>query len=211
MTDITDTDAEPTKAGCKVCRVLAERDMHRYEEDLVAQWTADDGSRMGYRSLATWLNVTILRREMDAAGVSTLGDEAESKYERLTGDDDIVANEVEQALRAEGIEAGRLRDDFVSYGVVRTHLRECLEVERADDDGTTNWERESIEIARDHAESKVTQAVRSLLNKDELESVGDVEVAVDVELEDTETHVRVPVDRAIRRGYVARPNEVDTT
>jgi len=73
--------------GCKVCRVLDERNMERYGSQLVERWQDDRPQRMGYRKLARWLNVTILRREMDRAGLSTLGNEATSKYERLRGDE----------------------------------------------------------------------------------------------------------------------------
>jgi len=69
--------------GCKVCRVLDEYDMERYEEQLLEQWQADSSQRKGYRKLSEWFNTLMLRREMDRAGLSTLGDEAESKYERL--------------------------------------------------------------------------------------------------------------------------------
>ena len=144
----------------------------------------------------------MLRREMDAAGMETLGEEGQSKYRRLTGDDPTVAAEVRQSLRDAGVPVDRLEDDFVSYGVVRTHLKECLDAEREHTSG--EWERDAIDIASEHAAEKVREAVRSLENKGELDAIGDVSVHVTVELEDEDTHVRVPADRAIRRGYVSR-------
>jgi hypothetical protein len=191
--------------GCKVCRVLDERGMERYESRLVEQWQEEGSQRKGYRQLATWLNVTTLRREMDQAGLSTLGDEARSKYERLTGDDETVAAEVRNSLRTRGVPVDAVEDDFVSYGVVRKHLKECLGEDRAFEGG--DWEADAIDIARDHAQSKVEAAVGSLVRKGDIEAVGDVAVHVDVELECTETHVRVPLDRALRRGYVSEPND----
>lgn len=191
--------------GCKVCRVLDERDMERYESQLVDQWQADRPQRKGYRQLAEWLNVTVLRREMDRAGLSTLGDEATSKYERLRGDDETVAAEVRNDLRTAGIPIDEVESDFVSYGVVRTHLKECLGEDQEFESG--DWEADAIDIARDHAARKVREAVESLQHKGEIDAVGDLTVHVDVELECESTHVRIPVDRAIRRGYVSRPTD----
>jgi len=189
--------------GCKVCRVLDEYDMERYEEQLLEQWQADSSQRKGYRKLSEWFNTLMLRREMDRAGLSTLGDEAESKYERLQSDEAIAA-EVATELANTGVPIEQLRDDFVSYGVIRTHLKECLESDV--DLSSGEWERDAIDISRNHAETKITEAVRSLRNKEQLTAGGDVAVSVTVELECENCHARVPADRSIRRGYVCRCN-----
>lgn len=185
--------------GCKVCRVLDERDMERYEDQLVDQWQADGPDRKGYRQLAEWLNVTMLRREMDRAGLSTLGREAASKYERLDEGSPSVEEEVATDLAAAGIDVDGLRADFVSYGVVRTHLRDCLDLEYTPESG--DWEADAIEMARDYATEKVAAAARSLHNKGDLDA-GELAVNVDVELECESCHATVPADRAIRRGYI---------
>jgi hypothetical protein len=191
--------------GCKVCRVLDERNMQRYGSQLVERWQDDRPQRMGYRKLATWLNVTILRREMDRAGFSTLGNEAISKYERLRGDDETVAAEVRNDLRTAGVPIDDLESYFVSYGVVRTHLKECLGEDREFE--SRDWESDAIEIACDHAGEKIGEAVGGLQRKGKLDAVGEITIHVDVELECETTHARVPVDRAIRRGYVSRPDD----
>ena len=185
--------------GCKVCRVLDEYGMERYEEQLLEQWQADPPQRKGYRQLAEWFNTLMLRREMDRAGLSTLGGEAESKYERLRGDG-TLAEEVATGLSNAGVPIAQLRDDFVSYGVVRTHLTECLGAEVALQSG--DWERDALGIARDHAATKAEEAVRSLRNKEQLSAGGEVDVSVAVELECERCHTRVPADRAVRREYV---------
>jgi hypothetical protein len=188
-----------SRNGCKVCRILDERDMSQYEDQLVDQWQAEPPERKGYRQLADWLNITMLRREMDRAGLSTLGEEARSKYERLTASDEMVADELATDLAGAGIDVDQLQRDFISYGVVRTHLQDCLDLEYTAESG--DWETETIEIAREFATQKVTQATQSLHNKGELEG-GNITVTVDVELECTSCHANVPVDRAVRRGYI---------
>jgi hypothetical protein len=187
--------------GCKVCRVLEDYEMERYEEQLLDHWQADSPQRKGYRQLADWLNTLMLRREMDRSGLSTLGDEAKSKYERLQSDDSI-AREVAMELSNKGVPIERLQKDFVSYGVIRTHLKDCLsaEVELSSSD----WEQDSIEIAQGHAESKAEEAIRSLQTKGDITSGGDLDISVTVEVECDNCHSRIPAQRALRRGYVCK-------
>lgn len=190
-----------TEHGCKVCRVLDEYDLERYEDQLVDQWTDNGGNRKGYRALAEDLNVTLLRNEMDRAGLETLGDEARSKYERLQ-DDGVTATEVRDILHEEGVPIEQLMDDFVSYGVVRTHLVDCLDLEPQRQSG--DWERDAIAIASDRAEEKAAEAVHSLVNKDALAVGGDMTVHATIEIECRECHTRVPIERALRRDYVCQ-------
>ena len=191
-----------TDKTCKVCRVLAEREMGEYESQMVAHWKGEIGQRKGYRQLAEWFNVTLLRREMDKAGLSTLGNEAESKYERLN-DERTVAEEVRMDLRRAGLPIDDLESDFVSYGVIRTHLTECLGEEYEHESG--DWEQEAIDRASSHAHQKISEAVQAALSKGKLTAAGEVTVSISVELECEETQVRIPVDRAMRRGYVSKP------
>lgn len=188
-----------SEQGCKVCRVLDQYDMGQYEEQLVEQWQADGPGRKGYRQLAEWFNVLLLHREMDRAGLSTLGDEPKSKYQRLQSGESI-AEEVAAELANQGVPINRIQDDFVSYGVIRTHLKDCLNEEVSISSG--EWELETIEIARGHAKQKISEAIRSLRNKGELLAGGETRVSVVAEIECEMCHTRVPVMRAIRRGYV---------
>jgi hypothetical protein len=190
-----------TDTGCKVCRVLADRDMAEYEQRMVEHWHGQNGQRMGYRQLADWFNVTLLRREMDKAGVSTLGDEAESKYDRLQKGG-TVAEEVRTVLKRNGVPIEQVESDFVSYGVVRTHLTECLGEEYEEESG--DWEGDAIGRARNHAEQKISEAVAAAVSNGKLDAVGDVSVELSVDLTCSETHVSVPVDQALRRGYVSK-------
>lgn len=188
--------------GCKVCRVLDEHGLADLNSRLVAQWKGDDVERKGYRKLATWLNVMLLRQAMDRAGIPTLGDEARSKYMRLQGKDGTTASEVREVLASEGIGIEQLERDFVSYGVIRTHLTECLEAEREQTEG--EWELRAIEITREHSRNKVLNSVQSLLNKNRLQTGEEIDVHVDIRIECEECHTRMPLDRALRRGEVCQ-------
>ncbi|WP_254533063.1 rod-determining factor RdfA [Natrinema gelatinilyticum] len=193
--------------GCKVCRVLSDHGLEHYDERLLDEWRGSNGQRKGYRQLARWLNVTLLRREMDKVGLSTLGDEAESKYDRLQ-DEGATATEVASMLEREGIDIESLQSDFVSYGVVRTHLIDCLGA-KYERPTATDWETDAISIARDHAEEKIMSAVQSLERKGDLDASDDVAVHVDVEIECEKCQTRVPLHRALRRGEVCNCEPVE--
>ena len=168
-----------TDDRCKVCRTLSAWGRPWMEESLVARWRGEEGERMGYRRLARWLNATLLEQAMERAGLPTAGDEAASRYDRLVGDDEDVARGVREVLQDGGVPVDDLAADFVSYGVVRTHLLECLEAERPERD-PDDWEADAVAAARKRALEQVYAAVRARFNKDRLAAGGvpDVDVAV---------------------------------
>ena len=187
-----------TDYGCKVCRVLDERGLNRLDEELVARWHGESSERMGYRRLADWLNTTLLRREMERAGVPTGGDEARSRYERLRGDDD-TADAVGDLLRREGVTVDSVREDFVSYSVVRTHLRDCLEEER-EPSPPADWEVDRIAELEAYATAEAADAIRSLVNKGTLSAGGEVEPAVSIRVTCSSCGATVTVEEALSAG-----------
>ncbi|MFD1514358.1 rod-determining factor RdfA [Halomarina rubra] len=195
-------------AGCKVCRVLEAYDSGHYDDRLVEQWTAPKAERKGYRQLARWLNVALLRQEMDQVGLSTLGGEVESKYDRLQ-EGGATAAELRQQLANEGVRIEELTDDFVSYGVVRTHLVDCLGATREEPEPTA-WETDAIDISVERARQKLEEAVSSLRTKGSLSGGEDVIVHVDAEVECETCQRRVPLGRAVRRGYICSCTATET-
>lgn len=170
-----------TDDSCKVCRTLEAHGGGWMEDALLAHWRGDDGNRLGYRRLAHWLNVRVLEREMERAGMPTAGDEAASKYDRLTGDDEAIARGVHEVLQAGGLPMADLERSFVSYGVVRTHLLDCLDAERPPEP-TTSWEPETVSVAADQATTRTAAAVRAQYNKGELRAGGLPTVSVSISL-----------------------------
>lgn len=191
-----------------MCRVVDERGLEGYDERLLAAWRGESRSRKGYRTLARELNVTLLRREMDVVGLPTLGDEAASKYDRLRGED-ATAEEVARVLEREGIDVEALREDFVSYGVVRTHIRECLGAEY-DPAPSGGWEGDAVAVARERAAGTAAEAASAAAGRGDLAAGGDLVVHVDVEVECTACRARVDLDRALRRGRVCRCDDDGT-
>jgi hypothetical protein len=184
--------------GCKVCRVLRERsrDLPGHERRMVDDWLGVDGDRKGYRTLARELNVRLLASALARAGLPTRGGEAASRYDRLTGDDEATAEALRDVLREAGVPVDAVERDFVSYGVVRTHLRDCLELDRDDrddratddgddadadpDDGDEGWPERALAYARDHAASTVGDAVRAAVRRGDVGAGGPPDVRVEV-------------------------------
>lgn len=193
--------------GCKVCRVLSERDLDHLDDELVARWQGDGYERMGYRRLATWLNVSLLRREMDRAGVPTIGGEARSRYERLTDEDPRTAAEVHDLLRTAGIPVDDLERDFVSYGVVRTHLLECLDLEIDQEHSNGDWGADTLAYLREDATEKATDAVRSLVRNDRVAVGAGPTVSISIDLECEQCGAVRPASEALNAGAVCSCEE----
>lgn len=182
---------------------------------LVAKWTGRDGYRsVGYRKLADWFNRRLFRRVYDDHGRSTTGTRVDSEYEALTGDDDLVREEVINDLKADGIDAESLLEATVSPRTMHRHLTNCLDAEKAPREAETDWERESVERAREQLAEKVTKAASALASKAEFHGADEAEVEVRVYLSCPECATRVTFEAGRRQGYVCEahsptPADVD--
>lgn len=183
-----------TEYGCKVCRVLADRELTELNPELAARWTDDSGDRFGYRRLADWLNTALLRREMEIVGMPTGGGEARSRYERLR--DDETARAVRRLLRDGGVAVDELVDDFVSYSVLRTHLKDCLKANR-EPSPPSDWEAARLEKLEAYAESEAADAVRSLVTKGRLAAGGNLDVAATLTVTCSACGASQPVETAL--------------
>lgn len=199
-----------TRRRCKVERARGKYDLdsvvrthETLDEYLLARWNGtDDRPAEGYRSLTEWFNRRLAKRVYDEAGRETVGTRLESEYEALVGDDDLLRSEVADDLRADGISVDELLDDVISWSTMRHHLKDCLDGEKARPSSTTDWERTSVDIAREQVQQKARSALGSLDSKDVLPGGSDADVLVGVQLQCPTCHVTVPFDEAIDRGYV---------
>lgn len=175
------------------------------EEGLLARWLGRDGhAESGYRTVTEWFNKRLLRRVYTDRGREAVDARIDSDYEVLTGDDDLQRRYLLDDLEATGIDAEALRDDMVSWGTMRTHLNECLEGTKERPAARTEWERNSIEVARDVTTEKVEDALSSLATKGDLEGVDAATVDVQVYLRCDECPTRVSLERALDQGHVCR-------
>lgn len=193
-----------TDYGCKVCRVLDERGLERFDDRLLARWHGKEGDRMGYRSLARWLNVRLLTRELERAGFPAGENAVEARYDHLRGDEH--GEESRRLLREAGVPVDELRADFVSYGVVRTHLLDCLD-EEPPETGGGGWEEDAVAIARERTEEKAFEAIRAMVNRGDLVAPEVPTVDVRVELACPRCGETTTTDDAFETGVVCDCSE----
>jgi hypothetical protein len=178
----------------------------RYEsidDRLLARWTGESASGpAGYRTLTQWFNKRLLKVIYDDHGRNTTGNRVESDYEALTGSDDLLRAEVEDDLRADGIDVDRYRKDRISWSTMREHLTSCLDGTKESADAGTDWERESVAIATDITASKVEAALSSLASADALPDGDRAGISVQVLLSCPDCQTRIPFEDAIDRGFV---------
>lgn len=205
--------------GCKVDLVCDQHDLDalesRYEsvdDRLLTRWTGADGrSADGYKTLTEWFNKRLLKQAYDEQGRETVGTRLDSEYDVLTGDDDLARQELADDLADDGVDVEQLTENMVSWSTMRHHLQDCLNGEKEKAQATTDWERESIDIARNIAEEKVGDSLRSLASKGKLPGADEAEIDVDVKLSCPECPTRISVTGALERGYVCEHLSSDST
>ena len=199
-----------SRQRCKVDRALDEYDLDTVvaghdtvDEYLLVRWNGTDGrSAEGYRPLTDWFNKRLLKSVFDENGRDATGTRLQSEYEALTGDDELVREEVTDDLRMDGIGVDEVLDDMISWSTMRHHMKSCLEGEKDRPDPTSEWERRSVDIARNQTEEKVADALSSLDSKGRLPGGSAADTSVQVQLQCPVCHVRVPFEEALSRGYV---------
>lgn len=197
---------------CKVGAAVDEYDLpasganEDVDEYLIARWIGeDDWPAVGYRTLTDWFNERVLRTVYLRHDRSVTDARIESEYAALTGDDDLRRREVLDDLRADGIDADRLREALVSRSTMARHLKRCLgaEKERRDGGGESgNWECDKVAHGRRVLRRSASESVSSLANKGLLPEGDEAEIEIQVLLACPECATRVTFETAFERGYV---------
>ncbi len=196
--------------GCKVDRIVAEYGLSdadpqfdSLDEGLLARWEGSSGrSPQGYRPLTDWFNKRLLRTVYTEHGRETLSGRLDAAYETLQSEDTLDTAELVESLAVDGIDGEQLQSDFVSWGTMRTHLTECLGGEKTRQSSSGNWERESVDHARQIAHETVEEALSSLTGKDVLADGTTAAIDVQIQLRCGSCPTQVPFGVAIDQGYV---------
>ncbi|MFB6101722.1 MAG: rod-determining factor RdfA [Haloplanus sp.] len=116
------------ESECKIDAVCASRNLPTLPERLVER-RVEEGDSL--RDLERFFNREVLAAAMRAAGMELLEAEAANVYRLLTDDDvsHAARTEARDRLLRAGVDVDAVRRDFVTYGTVRTHLRECAGVD----------------------------------------------------------------------------------
>jgi hypothetical protein len=185
------------RCSCKVGRNARAYDLEGFD----ARLRERHAGGASLRDLERFVNETLLHRALEAVDADVIGDVA-SVYEALT-DEDVSAGrrtEVRERLSQAGVDVEALRADFVSYGTVRTHLRDCLGVETTraaplsvdDARGTIEW-------ARSRSEGIVDRTLDRLADGDQV-AAGDLEVAHTVRVTCADCGISRSVEAFLDRG-----------
>lgn len=153
------------------------------------------------RDLERFVNRALLDGAIREAGADVIGDVG-GLYDALTGDDVSAGErtEVRERLEHAGVDVAAIEDAFVSYQTVRTHLRECLDVETARESRLSiDDARGTIEWARSRSEGIVDRTIQRLAAADEV-AAGDVDVSQVIRIDCPDCGDSYPVDEFVDRG-----------
>jgi hypothetical protein len=189
--------------SCKLDRIAAEYDLHRDAEQLKEYWTRD-ADRYSLRDLAIHFNQQLLRMAMERAGLNPLDGEVENTYRLLT-DDDVsqgMRTQARNRLQKHDIDVEQLNSDFVSYGTVNRHLKDCLGVERDsnDTDGDSAQKGAQRIAALQNRTGAVTENTLSQLHSAGELAAGDIGVFVDITVSCPKCGMHAPVREFIENG-----------
>lgn len=169
---------------------------------LAEYWTRDT-NRYSLRELAVHFNHYLLRAAMEQAGLNPLDGEAENTYRLLT-DDEVsqgMRTQARNRLQKRGIDVEQLYSDFVSYGTVRRHLKDCLGVEQGPTDTDDPAETGTQRIAALQRRTVVvTENTLSQLQTAGELVAGDIDVFVGITVSCPECGMHAPVREFIENN-----------
>lgn len=153
------------------------------------------------RDLADFVNARIVEAAIDAADADVAGD-GTSVYVALADDDVSTERRVNvtDQLTSTGIDVDELEGDFVSYQSVRTHLRNCLDVDTGRRGVETVEEgREVIEWARARDENVIERTLSRLQRVGAI-TAGELTATTTITVECTTCGTNYRLGRFLDRG-----------
>lgn len=193
----TCSSGEDTICSCKIGRNIRSYDLDKLNEKIHEQ--REDGASL--RELETFVNQHILQQALKPVGENIIADE-DSIYEALS-DDSVSAGrrtEIRERLSRAGVDVDTLTSDFVSYQTVRTHLRDCLDVDTnrtsdlsiADARGTIEW-------ARSRDEGIIERTLERLEHAQNIDT-GEIDVSHIIRVSCSECDTTLPIGEFLDQG-----------
>lgn len=194
--------SQPSVTEAATCSCKVGRTAEKYGLDGLDDTVLDrrrDGASL--RRLETVVNEAVLGAALRAADAEFVG-EVSGIYENLAGDDTSAGVRTETTVRLAraGIDHESLTADFVSYQTVRTHLRDCLDVETGRDSTLSVEDAEgTIEWARSRSGGIVARTIERLRDTDGFRA-GSVEVTHSIRVSCIDCGASYPVETFLDRG-----------
>jgi len=188
----------------KVGRVLGKHDLDDFHDDLEARWLGEDGrDERSLRELADELNVALLRHAMAEVGADPLEGEVENVYRLLTDDDVTTGVRTQQRNRLEqqGLDVGKLEEDFVTHQAVYNYLRKVLGATKEDEQEVdpVDKQRERVNRLRSRT-AAVMESSLSELGSTEAFSLGTADSIVTLQVYCQDCGNQYEFEELLRRG-----------
>lgn len=184
------TDGGSSNCSCKIGRNIAQYKLSDLDLELTHRYREIGAS---LRDLADYVNQRVLAAALTAADVDVTDalygavsdeDALTALYEALDSDDTPAERtaRVRTRLTQLGVDVEAVEADWVTHPTVRTHLRECLEIETKRTATITPDEaRDTIEWARTQCANIVDQTFTRLQHADML-STGPLDATVTIQI-----------------------------
>lgn len=185
--------------ACKVDRVSKKWGLENIDERLRRR---REGSGDSLRDLEEFFNQRVLEAALRDARAETIEGEVENAYRVLT-EDEVSSGarvEVKDRLERDGIDPESVMSDFVSYQSIRTHLRNCLDIDTNRKTELSPSDGKNVVfklLSRTEAVTKRT--IERLCSAGHL-SVGEVDVSLSIRITCSECGEEYAFSRLVDRG-----------
>lgn len=190
-------------------------DYDSVDDYLAKRWTGTDGrTSEGYKKLTDWFNKRVLKSIYEDHGRSTVSIHLEREYDIIINEDNIQRAELAADLEGDGMDIDELKQTLVSHGTIRNHLKNCLEVEKDTQSATksTSTTRENaIASAKRMAATKTEDILPELAEDGVVPLADEATVDVEIRVQCPKCDTRVPIEDAIKRGYICKDHMINPT
>jgi hypothetical protein len=191
--------AGPGEQACKVDRVSETWGLENIDERLRRR---REGSDASLRDLEEFFNREVLEAALRDARAEVVQGEVENTYRLLTADDVSSGAEVEVRDRLErsGVDPEAVTADFVSYQTIRSHLRNCLDIETERSTELTPTDGKNTVFKLLSRTEVITKRTIDRLRSAGHVAVGDVDVTMSLRVTCTECGEEYAFSRLVDRG-----------
>jgi hypothetical protein len=190
----------------KIDRVIREYGLDGLGDELERRWLSEEENRSSVRELTDLFNQRVLRAELEAQNVFSLGENVEHLYRSLVGEtaDGEDSTLIRARLEQNGVDTDALTDRFVSHQTVYRYLTEHRGVEQPEQPNEDRIERveQTVQGLRGRTTAVTEQSLESLRSKG-LVTLGEFEVLNDIKVFCEDCGRSYDVTELLERGRCA--------